>query len=61
MNLCFRWIQNNLDLSMVHVDHLLKLKNLHKKLRKQEVIAIFIYLNKLDKVYFHHDMAQADF
>ena len=46
---------------MAHVDHLIKLKNLHKKLRKQEVIAIFIYLNKLDKVYFHHDMAQADF
>ena len=42
------------------VDHLLKIKNEFKNLKKQE-IKKYIYINELDKVCFQHDMAYGGF
>ena len=42
------------------VEHLLKIKNEFKNLKKQE-IKKYIYINELDKVCFHHDMAYGGF
>ena len=52
-------INNNLDLHRVLVDHLQKTKKECKNLKKQEVYNIFI--NKLDKACFQHDMAYENY
>ena len=55
-----KYIEDNLDLHKVSVEHLQKTKKECKNLKKQEIHDIFIKTN-LDKSCFQHDVAYGDF
>ena len=45
MNLCLKWIYDNLAVNIVLVDHLQKTKKEYKNVSKQEVHDLFLKIN----------------